>query len=139
MTVGRVVAFSDAKGKPIIGHGRVNMVHFDGVLSEDTRAFIASYTAALAEKQGADVQITLDTRCLKDAMKAGRLSINIADTSPIHAGVLLQVTPAGFMNERGEQIDFQVFQVTCPIGKSGFGHNFKFIRDFDNGPRMYIN
>jgi hypothetical protein len=139
MTVGRMVAFGDTKVKPIIGHGRVNMVHFDGVLSEETRAFVVNYTAALADKQGEGVKITLDTRCLKDAMKEDRLSVNIDNDSPIHAGVLVRVTSAGFLNEMGEPIGFTIFQITCPIGTSGFGHNFKFIKDGTNGPRMYVN
>jgi hypothetical protein len=137
MTAGHIFKQADLKTQP--SYSRVSMTHFEGMLSDKTKAFIASYTEDLANKQGPNVKITLDTRCLKDAMKADSLSINIADSSPMHAGREVLVTAAGFLEVDASDLNFNIFQVTVPLGNTGFGFNFKFIANGANGPRMYIN
>jgi hypothetical protein len=136
MTAGRMISLAETK--QVRQYERV-ITHFEGVFSEATRAYIASYTENLATKAGKGVRITLDTRVFKDAMNDGKLSVVIADSSPIHAGREVLVTRAGFTEVNGSELDFDVFQVTIPLGNTGFGHNFKFIRDGANGPRLYIN
>lgn len=139
MAAGRLITRSDAAHKPV-GYGRVEMTHFKASFSPDLQAFLVSYVQNLHEKLGGDVEISLDTRALKDAMNADRLSVVIDEKSPILAGRTVFITKAGFLNENGEQLEQKCFQITVPHGGPlGWSTNFKFIRDSENGPRMYIN